>query len=162
MKYRVTSVISSPPSAAYMRQSNGSALVQITACRLFGDKPLSKPMLGYCQSDPEDQTSVKFLSKYKTFHSRECIWKSRLRNSGHLVQGRWVNCLSWLQSFALVRQILTLKRIFCHSGTQVVTMTTLSFQWTPNLFRFEKLEIDHKKFVSPIWLATTLQLYIIV
>ena len=43
---------SSPRSAAYMRQPIGSALVQITACRLFGAKPLSKPMLGYCQLDP--------------------------------------------------------------------------------------------------------------
>ena len=33
------SVISSPPSAAYMRQWSGSALVQIIACRLFGAKP---------------------------------------------------------------------------------------------------------------------------
>ena len=31
---------SSPPSAAYMRQWMGSALVQIMACRLFGAKPL--------------------------------------------------------------------------------------------------------------------------
>ena len=36
---------SSPSSAAYMRQWIGSALVQIMACRLFGAKPLSKPML---------------------------------------------------------------------------------------------------------------------
>ena len=38
---------SSPPGAAYMRQWIGSALVQIMACRLFGAKPLSNPMLGY-------------------------------------------------------------------------------------------------------------------
>ena len=43
---------SSPPSAAYMPQWVGSALVQIMACRLFDAKPLSKPMLGYCQLDP--------------------------------------------------------------------------------------------------------------
>ena len=43
-----------------MRQQIGSALVQIMACRLFGAKPLSKPMLGYCQLDPREQTSVKF------------------------------------------------------------------------------------------------------
>ena len=42
---------SSPPSAANIRQWIGSALVQIMACCLFGTKPLSKPMLGYCQSD---------------------------------------------------------------------------------------------------------------
>ena len=45
-------VNSSPPSAAYMRQWTESALVQIMAGRLFGAKPLSKPMLLYCQLDP--------------------------------------------------------------------------------------------------------------
>ena len=44
-------VNSSPPSAAYMCQWIGSSLVQIMACRLFGAKPLSKPMLDYCQLD---------------------------------------------------------------------------------------------------------------
>ena len=43
---------SSPPSAAYMRQWIGSALIQIMAWRIFGAKPLSKPMLGYCQLGP--------------------------------------------------------------------------------------------------------------
>ena len=43
---------SSPPSAGYMRQWIGSALVQLMACHLFGTKPLSKLMLGYCQLDP--------------------------------------------------------------------------------------------------------------
>ena len=36
------------------------ALVQIVACWLFSAKPLSKPMLGYCQLDSLEQTSVKF------------------------------------------------------------------------------------------------------
>ena len=45
-------VNSSPPSVAYMRQLIGSALAQIMACRLFGAKPLSKPMLEDCQLDP--------------------------------------------------------------------------------------------------------------
>ena len=54
LDYKKKSMVvnSSPPSAAYMRQSIGSALVQIMACRLFGAKSLSKPMLGYCQMDP--------------------------------------------------------------------------------------------------------------
>ena len=51
---------SSPPSVAYMRQWIRLVLVQIMACRLFGAKPLSKPMLFYCQLDPKEQTSVKF------------------------------------------------------------------------------------------------------
>ena len=79
---------SSPPSAVYMRQSIWSALVQIIACRLLSAKPLSKPMVGYCKLDPSEQTSVKFQSKYKTFHSRKCIWKYRLPNGGHIIQGK--------------------------------------------------------------------------
>ena len=59
-KIKLTAFNSSSPSAAYMRQWTGPALVQIMACRLFGAKPLSKPMLGYCQLDHQEQTSVKF------------------------------------------------------------------------------------------------------
>ena len=61
------SLNSSPPSAAYMSQWIGSALVKIMACRLFGAKPLSKPLLGYCQLDPEEQTSVKSYQNSKFF-----------------------------------------------------------------------------------------------
>ena len=43
-----------------MRQWTGSALVQIKACRLFGAKSLSKPMLGYFQLNHWQETSVKF------------------------------------------------------------------------------------------------------
>ena len=50
------------------------------ACRLFGAKSLSKPLLDYCKLNPEEQTSIKFWSKYR---------KYRLRNGGH-VGGRWV------------------------------------------------------------------------
>ena len=64
----------SPPSAAYMRQWIRSALVQVMACRLFGAKPLSKPMLGYCQLHPYKQTSVNIVTKYKTFYSSKYIW----------------------------------------------------------------------------------------
>ena len=33
----------------------------------MGAKPLSKPMLCYCQLDPSEQTSVGFYSKYQIF-----------------------------------------------------------------------------------------------
>ena len=29
-----------------------------------------------------------FKSKFKVFHLRKCIWKYRLRNGGHFVQGK--------------------------------------------------------------------------
>ena len=45
------SVNSSPPSAAYMRQWTGLALIQIMICRMVGAKPLPEPTLTYCQLD---------------------------------------------------------------------------------------------------------------
>ena len=84
-----------------MRQWIGSALFQIMACRLFGTKPLSKPVPGYCQLDPWEQISVKFESKYNTFDSGICIWKRRLRNGGHFVPGRWFKSLCNLISTAV-------------------------------------------------------------
>ena len=42
-----------------------STLVQIMACRLFGAKPLSKPMILYCQLDPKGQTEWKFNQNTK-------------------------------------------------------------------------------------------------
>ena len=59
---------SSPPRASYMHQRIRSALAQIKACNLFDTKPLSKPMWDYCQLGHWEQTSVKFQSKYETFH----------------------------------------------------------------------------------------------
>ena len=50
---------SSPHSAAYMRQSIGSVLIQVMACHLFGAKPLPEPMLAYYQLDSWEQISVK-------------------------------------------------------------------------------------------------------
>ena len=79
----LTKLKSSPPSAEHMWQWIRSALVQIMACCLFGTKPLSKPMLGYCQLD----TSVKFESNHKTFHSWKSISRCHLRNGSHFVQG---------------------------------------------------------------------------
>ena len=69
---------SSPPSATYMCQWTWSSLNHITACRLFGAKPLPEPMLVYCRLDSWEQISVKFELKFCHFHSRMCIWNCRL------------------------------------------------------------------------------------
>ena len=78
-------VNSSPPSATYMHQWISSALIQIMVCRLFGAKPLSEPMLPYCQLDAKEHSSVKFYLKFKSFQSRKCTWKWCLQNSGSIV-----------------------------------------------------------------------------
>ena len=69
---------SSPPSAAYMRQWIGSALVQIMACRLFGAKTLSKPVL--------DQNK-KLFSHENAPESIVC------EMAAILFRGRWVKYL---------------------------------------------------------------------
>ena len=71
------------PNDAYMRQYNIPTIVQIMACRLFGTKPLSEPMLPYCQLDPNEHILVKFYQDFKSFHLRKCTWNSRLRNGVH-------------------------------------------------------------------------------
>ena len=75
-----------PPSATYMRQWPGSALVQIMACRLFGAKPLPQPVLTYQQLDPYEPISLKFKSQFKHYYSRKCIRRCRLRNGSYFVQ----------------------------------------------------------------------------
>ena len=53
-----------------------SVLVKIMACRLFGTKLLSKPMLHYCQLDPWEQTSVNFWSMYHIYSINLFIYLS--------------------------------------------------------------------------------------
>ena len=55
---------------AYIHQLNIPKLVQIMACRLFSTKPFSEPMLWYSQLGPTEHISMKFYSKFKSFHSR--------------------------------------------------------------------------------------------
>ena len=50
-----------------MLQLIGSALVQIMACWLFGAKSLSKPMLGYCQSELQEKKFSEILIKIQNF-----------------------------------------------------------------------------------------------
>ena len=66
----------SPQSATYTCPWIRSALVQIMACRLFGARPISKRMPGYCQLDSSGQTSVKLKSKYKTLQSHENVFQN--------------------------------------------------------------------------------------
>ena len=63
-----TMLNSSPSSAAYMRQWTRLALLQVMARRLFGAKPLSKPMLAYCHLVSWEQFSVKFESEFCHLH----------------------------------------------------------------------------------------------
>ena len=48
--HMITSVNSLRPS--YMSRQQRPSLVQLMACSLFGTRPLSEPMMQYCQLDP--------------------------------------------------------------------------------------------------------------
>ena len=78
-------VNSSPPGTAYICQWMGSALVQIMACRLFGAKPLSKPMLvGIINWDLRNKVQWNFNQDTKLFIHEKHL-KYRLPNGGHFV-----------------------------------------------------------------------------
>ena len=66
---------------------SGSALVLVMAWRLFGAKPLPKPMLTYCQSDPLQQTNFSEIwIETQNFSFTKTQWKEcRLGNDGHFV-----------------------------------------------------------------------------
>ena len=45
---------------------------------------------GILYLDHQEESSMKFQSKCKHFHSRKCIWKCRLRNGGNSSRPQWV------------------------------------------------------------------------
>ena len=58
------------PNDAHIRQQKKPLSVHIIACRLFGAKPLSEPMLGYFPLDPKGHISTKFYSILKKVNSQ--------------------------------------------------------------------------------------------
>ena len=59
-------------------------------------KPLSKPILVYCQLDPWNKLLWK-LNRNSNIFVQENLFRNILESSGHFVQGRWVNsdCCRW-------------------------------------------------------------------
>ena len=76
--FRLQCVNSSPPNAAHMHHWNGSALVQVMACCLFGTKPLPASMLAYCQLDSWEQILGNSNRNSINFIQEKYIWNCRL------------------------------------------------------------------------------------
>ena len=72
--------------------SKRSSSVQIMACCLKGDKPLSQPMLAYCYLHRYEQLSLKFEYNNK-FSTRKWIWKCHLHYVGILSRSQCINSL---------------------------------------------------------------------
>ena len=54
-------------------------------CYLFVAKPLSEPMMPYCQLDHKEHIKMKFYWKIKIFHSRKLIQRCGPQNGWHFV-----------------------------------------------------------------------------
>ena len=75
---------------------NLSSLVQIMACRLIGAKPLSEPMLDYCQLDPCEHISMKSWLKIQQFSLKKihvkmstAKWRPSCLGLNVLIWGLW-------------------------------------------------------------------------
>ena len=123
---------SSTPSAANMRQWNGSALVKVMACCLFGANLLPEPMLAYCQLDSWEQISVKLESEFYHFHSRKCIWNCRLPKWRPFCPGG--DELIQFNSLNMVK-FCVMAWISSQSRGQV-TVQTVVWNWNPMIWLF--------------------------
>ena len=83
-------VNSTPPSAVYMRQRTGLALVQIMAWRLFGAKPLSRPVLGYVNWTLGNKLQSNFNQNTKLFIHENASENIDYETAAILSRGRWV------------------------------------------------------------------------
>ena len=101
-------------SDAYMRQYNIPTLVQIMACRLFGAKPLSEPMLPYCQLDPREHISLKFVWNSKVFIKGNAVQNVVYETAAILSRPQCVKSLTvwnlrlgllWMMCFAWARAV---------------------------------------------------------
>ena len=80
-----------PPCVAYMCQWIGSALVQIMACRLFGTRPLSKPILFFVNWTPRNKFQGNFNQNKKLFIHENASGNIACDTVGFSSRGRWVN-----------------------------------------------------------------------
>ena len=71
-------------------------------------KPLPKPMAPHWQLHLRNKLQWKSNRNKITFHSSNCVWKCRLRNGGHFIQGGWVkSCTYYLgHMHACLQQVM--------------------------------------------------------
>ena len=82
-----TSINSSSPCVAYMRQWIGSALAQIMAYAYSAPSHYLNQWRVIVNWIFRNKLRLFFVSKHETFHSQKYIWKYRLWKGGNFVQG---------------------------------------------------------------------------
>ena len=96
--------------------------IVFNSLRLFGNNPLSEPMMVYCQLDPKEHITMKFYFKLKSFHSRTCIWKYRLKKMVAILF--WPECVKWYESEKISRAAKdTESQRACSQGCELIHFT---------------------------------------
>ena len=166
-------IISSPPSAAYMRQWTRSELVQVMACRLFGAKPLPEPMLAFCQLDSWEHISVKFEWEFYNFLSKHAFGIVVCQTGGNFVQGE-ISYFIWptrsrdilrrentlpIGTSAIMKLMPTIKTWFAVGVPQINTLCILGFG-SPFIYNINGQKHIHTELwnvmtaptATPVWL----------
>ena len=91
------------------------------AFRLFGAKPLSKPMLGCCQLDPWEQISVKFNQNTIFFIHVNASENIVYETAAILSRGQWVNGSTMIQMLRDMIHVL----IYGHIGVNMAVADDL-------------------------------------
>ena len=86
LKYPLLSLVVNKLTKQLKLGDTMSSLVHVKSWNLFCAKPLPEPIMTYCQSDQQEQASVKFESKYSSFLSSNCNWKCCKRIVSHFVR----------------------------------------------------------------------------
>ena len=105
---------SSPPSATYMCQWTGSAVLQIMTCHLFGAKPLSKQMLGYCNWTLRDKIQWNFNLNKKIFSDEKAFEYTICKMAAILSRG------DELRSYSVIGMLLPLIIIIMQNCSQAL------------------------------------------
>ena len=126
------------------------------ACRLVGDKPLSEPVLDYCQLEPCQHISVKFQLKYNNFHWRKRIWNVVCETASMLARPQCVNNILALVQIRAWR-LLGAKPLSEPTLVSLMTHTCVTrLQWVnslaPEIFGWNSQMWNFQANISNWWL----------
>ena len=155
-------------SDAYMRRQSRPPLFQIIAFRLYCTKPLSEPMLEYCQLDAEEQSSIKFNHNLNIFIHQNAFESVVCEIVAILSQPQCVNDLGTVISSLTKMMIIMYQYIFsCDQAAlwmvqSVCLSICLSFTMFPsskgqgqrsNVKVTEvKTQLNRFRTVTPVWI----------
>ena len=154
-----------------MHQWNGSALVQIMACCLFGTKPLSKPMQGYCNWTLMNKLQWNSYQNTKLFIHENASENIVSEMGAILFRVRWVKSLvvtnRWSVNTLRLRQdgrnfADILKCILLNDNVRLSIKISLKFvpeSWIDNKSALIQMmtwhQTDDKHHLNQIWLISS-------